>query len=91
MYGKRHPLSGATYQAGEDGSVRVVARDGTCGVFSADGRWIEGALRYADPHLCGWVAGPRIGSPAAPARSQTDTHAPRTGPAERAGDRGPRG
>ncbi len=61
MYGKRHPLSGGTYELQEDGNVLVVARDGTSGVFTADGAWIEGELRFADPHLCGWVAGPRIG------------------------------
>jgi hypothetical protein len=75
MYGKRHPLSGATYRAREDGSVSVVARDGTSGVFSADGLWIEGELRCADPHMCGWVGGPRIPGPAAPRSSRHEADA----------------
>ena len=61
MHGKRHPISGATYEARPDGNVLVVAREGSSGVFTVDGAWIEGKLRCADPHMCGWVAGPRIG------------------------------
>jgi hypothetical protein len=64
MNGKRHPLTGATYQAQDDGNVFVVAKSGATGVFTTEGRWLEGELRSADPHLCGWVAGPRVPDPA---------------------------
>lgn len=41
-----------------DGCVRV-ERDGVWGLFSVDGRWIDGELRSADPHMCIWIgAGP---------------------------------
>jgi len=55
-----HALSGAIYDVRDDGTVEVTARDGTTGVFTADGEWIEGELRHADPHLCGWLAGPQL-------------------------------
>lgn len=64
MNRKLHPLSGATYEMSEDGLVHVVSRTGERGVFTVGGQWVEGALREADPHLCGWVAGPRPPDPA---------------------------
>jgi len=86
MHGKRHPLSGATYQAREDGRVSVVARDGTSGVFSADGRWIEGELRFADPHMCGWVGGPRIPADPSGVAAASPPDARRTGAGREPGD-----
>lgn len=59
MNRKLHPLSGATYERSDDGRVQVVARSGEQGFFTREGRWLAGELRCADPHLCGWVAGPR--------------------------------
>lgn len=55
-----HPYTGATYVAVHEGVIEVIGRDGRTGRFAADGRWIEGDLREADPHLCGWIAGPRV-------------------------------
>jgi hypothetical protein len=56
---RRHPLSGALY--GVDGAGQVhVDLDGRQGVFEADGTWISGPLHEADPHLCGWLAGPQL-------------------------------
>lgn len=55
----RHPLSGATYDLTEQGTI-VVAKDGQTGEFTEHGRWISGALRHADPHLCLWIAGRQL-------------------------------
>ena len=59
MRRKRHPLSGAIYDVGDDGLVHVDL-DGRTGVFTAAGDWVSGELRQADPHLCGWLAGPQL-------------------------------
>ena len=58
--GLRHPYTHALYELTDDGHVRVTARDGRTGRFRPDGMWVDGELREADPHLCGWVAGPRV-------------------------------
>jgi hypothetical protein len=60
MRQRKHALSGAIYDVRDDGNVDVVARDGTAGTFTPRGEWIAGDLRHADPHLCGWLAGPQI-------------------------------
>lgn len=52
----RHPLSGATYDLTEKGTIVVVKGDDS-GEFTQHGRWIAGSLRHADPHLCLWIAG----------------------------------
>ena len=57
MRGIRHPLSQAVYDVEADGTVTVTAPDGRRGRFTAEGRWLEGELRVADAHLCGWVVG----------------------------------
>jgi hypothetical protein len=67
VLGLRHPFTHALYEKDEDaagptGLVRVTATDGAVGRFHADGRWASGELREADPQLCGWVAGPKLGS-----------------------------
>ena len=56
MRRKQHPLSGAIYEDMGEGLVRV-EKAGAVGVFRADGRWVEGELTYADPHLLIWVGG----------------------------------
>ena len=58
MNGIRHPFTFALYEP-EDGMVRVT-HEGRSGLFTAEGRWISGDLREADPQLCGWTAGPRV-------------------------------
>ena len=55
-----HPLSGATYDLQEDGTVQVVSRDGATGVFDVHGTWVSGALKQADPHLCLWIGGKEL-------------------------------
>jgi hypothetical protein len=47
------------YEVGDDGLVHVDL-GGQQGVFTADGDWVSGALHQADPHLCGWLAGPQL-------------------------------
>jgi hypothetical protein len=59
MRKRRHPLSGAMYEVGEDGLVHV-QQDGRTGVFDEHGVWVRGDLRQADPHLCLWLAGPLL-------------------------------
>ncbi len=54
-----HPFSRALYERHGDGLILVTDGD-TRGVFTAEGRWVEGDLRWCDPQLCGWVAGPSI-------------------------------
>ena len=60
MNGIKHPFSGALYEP-EAGAVRVTLGDRD-GLFTAEGRWISGELREADPQLCGWAAGARLKS-----------------------------
>jgi hypothetical protein len=60
MRQRQHALSGAMYDVQADGNVSVTAQDGTQGVFTPDGVFVEGELRHADPHLCGWLAGPQL-------------------------------
>jgi hypothetical protein len=70
MRTRRHALSGALYDVGEDGLVRVTAKDGTTGVFTPRGEHISGDLHHVDPHLCLWLAGPQL--PAEMARSHRE-------------------
>lgn len=53
----QHPLSGATYDLLEDGTVQVVTKDGATGIFDKHGRWLSGDAKQADPHLCLWIGG----------------------------------
>ncbi len=57
----RHPLSGATYDLTEAGTIIVTKHDQSgndqSGEFTAHGVWIAGELKQADPHLCVWIAG----------------------------------
>lgn len=52
----RHPLSGATYDLTDDGDV-IVTLDAKTGRFTKEGVWIDGEIRTADAHLCGWIGG----------------------------------
>ena len=55
----KHPLSGATYDLMEDGTIKVEKNDLT-GTFTEHGVWLRGDLRHADPHLCLWIAGKQL-------------------------------
>jgi len=57
MRGIKHALSGAVYELTEDGKIRV-EKDGRSGLFRSDGFYLEGEIKWADPHLCQWIAGP---------------------------------
>lgn len=71
MHTRRHPLSGALYDVAADGLVKVEL-DGMVGWFTSDGEWVRGDLREADPHLCLWLAGPKV--PPSMARNPKDLH-----------------
>jgi hypothetical protein len=60
MRQRKHALSGAVYDVLDDGNLTVTVRDGRVGVFTSDGRWVSGDVYHADPHLCGWLAGPQL-------------------------------
>ncbi|MFP6835075.1 MAG: hypothetical protein VB948_03085 [Pseudomonadales bacterium] len=55
----KHPLTGAIYTATDDGLVEVDS-NGLKGLFYCDGRHHSGDLRYADPHMLMWLAGPSL-------------------------------
>lgn len=59
MQGLQHPYSRALYEPDGGGRARVTQRDGRVGVYTPEGRWIEGEKFDVDPHLCGWICGPR--------------------------------
>jgi len=67
----RHPLTHAIYETRDDGTVVVVDRTGTRGVFRHDGTWLSGDLREADPHLLGFMAGPQLPSRRAAEAAET--------------------
>jgi len=52
----RHPLSGAIYDLQPDRTVRV-EKDGKSGLFRADGSYISGEIKSADPQMCVWIGG----------------------------------
>ena len=56
--GMKHPFGRALYEQDGNGNVLVTQEDGAWGRFRQDGRWLEGNLKEADPHFCGWVGGP---------------------------------
>ena len=55
----KHPISGAIYSLQGDGRVKVEL-NGSTGYFTADGRWLEGDIKQADPHMALWLAGPQL-------------------------------
>ena len=60
MKGMHHPFTHAKYEQDGKGNVIVTQQDGISGLFAKDGKWIEGQLKQADPHFCGWVGGPIV-------------------------------
>ena len=71
MHQRRHPLSGAIYEVRDDGNLDV-SLNGKTGVFTPDGDYVSGDVHHADPHLCGWLAGPNV--PAHLAKNPKDLH-----------------
>lgn len=55
----KHPSSGATYRLRDDGNVDV-ENNGVTGVFSSNGRYLQGDIKQADPHFILWLAGPSL-------------------------------
>ena len=52
----RHALTGQLYEVFERGRIRVSdQQSGKWGMFNERGKWLEGELTFADPHLCGWI------------------------------------
>ncbi len=60
MKGMKHPFGRALYEQDGNGNVLVTTVDGVWGRFRTDGSWLEGELKQADPHMCGWVGGPTV-------------------------------
>ena len=56
----RHPLSGATYDLLDDGTIHVKTRANREGIFDRHGHWLAGELKHADPHLCLWIGGKEL-------------------------------
>lgn len=55
-----HPFTKALYE--QDGNGQILVTSSTAsGTFTIEGRWVSGDLLECDPHLCGWVGGPKIG------------------------------
>jgi hypothetical protein len=51
----QHPLSGATYDLTERGTI-LVQKQGRTGEFTEHGVWLSGEIKQADPHLCLWIS-----------------------------------
>jgi hypothetical protein len=61
VQGMIHPFSGALYERDDaDHALVRVTLDGRFGLFRANGSWVSGEIYNADPHLCGWIAGPKL-------------------------------
>ncbi len=52
-----HPKTKQVFRVLEDGTVEVQDPSGITGVFSRDGAWLSGELRYADAVMCDFVGG----------------------------------
>lgn len=59
MNGIVHPFTGALYERHSGDTIKV-SLDEMWGVFTTEGRHLEGPLRECDPQLCGWVGGPQM-------------------------------
>lgn len=55
----QHPLSGHVYGLDQHGFV-IVEKHGRSGRFRADGQWVDGEIRTADPELCQWIGGRQL-------------------------------
>ncbi len=59
MRSEVHGISGATYDDLGDGRIRV-SKGERYGIFDWEGRWEEGDITWADPHLLQYVGGPDL-------------------------------
>lgn len=51
-----HPFDPDTlYQVNDDGNIRL-SNGNLVGIFTAEGVYLSGDIRQADPQLCVWVA-----------------------------------
>jgi len=55
----KHAISGAIYSLEPDGLVKVEL-NGATGYFDAQGRYQHGDIKQADPHMIGWLGGPKL-------------------------------
>ena len=61
MRQRKHALSGALYDVRDDGNLTVtVARRRDRASSRPTVEWVSGDVHHADPHLCGWLAGPQL-------------------------------
>lgn len=59
-----HWLANQTYVRQDDDTIAVHChKSGRDGRFNADGDWLDGELKYADPHMLEWVGRPQMPSP----------------------------
>lgn len=56
----QHPLNGWLYEDLGDEEVQVTTPKGKTGRFTVEGKWLEGELTDANPHLCNWVSGKQL-------------------------------
>jgi hypothetical protein len=56
----RYPLEKQEYEEVGDGTVRVTCDDGRSGLFTVNGRYLEGDLTQASLHMLVWTGGPRL-------------------------------
>jgi hypothetical protein len=52
-----HPKTKQRFTLLGDGTIEVTDPSGTTGVFSRDGTWLSGELRFADAVMCDFVGG----------------------------------
>ena len=55
-----HPFTHANYEQDGNGNVLVTQENGEWGIFSNEGRWLEGKVKEAAPQFCGRVGGPIV-------------------------------
>lgn len=51
------------YEEVGENRVQVTAEDGRTGVFTSNGRWLEGEVTQANLHMLVWCGGPRLPEP----------------------------
>jgi hypothetical protein len=57
----KHPVKNQTFELLDDGNVRVEDLDeGTYGIFTRQGRHVDGDLGFADLQMLDWIGGRAI-------------------------------